>query len=242
MSKAKSVKLNLSRGAQTALVALGLVLVAAAGFFLLISPKRGEASELEDQIVAVRGQIAEQRAMSAVQPPVPVEVSDLFRLAKAMPDTTDMSGILLELNRVAAETGIEFNSISPGGATVQGAYQVIPVSLAFEGNFYSLSDFLYRLRSLVQVRDGALTANGRLFTIDTIAFAEGIGSFPNIQASLSVNAFVFGKTPAAAAPPPAAPTDPAATTTTPASTTPATTTPATPTAPADPAAAALPTG
>jgi type IV pilus assembly protein PilO len=167
-------------------------------------------------------------------------VSDLFRLAKAMPDTTDMSGILLELNRVAGEAGIEFNSISPGGASVQGAYQVIPVSLAFEGNFYSLSDFLYRLRSLVQVRDGDLTANGRLFTVDTITFAEGVGSFPNIQASLMVNAFVFGTTPAAAAPPPV----PATTTTTPgATTTPGTTTTtsttpmSTPTAPAQTAAA-----
>jgi type IV pilus assembly protein PilO len=224
---------KLTRGVQAALLAVGLLVVAAAGFFLLISPKRSEASQLDEEIAAVQSQIVEQRGKSGAAPPKPVEVSDLFRLAKAMPDTTDMSGILLELNRIAAETGIEFNSISPGGATVQGAYQVIPVSLAFEGNFYSLSDFLYRLRTLVQVRDGSLTANGRLFTVDTIAFSEGVGSFPNIQASLSVNAFVFGKTPAAAAPPP----PPAATTT---ATT--TTTPATPTAPADATVAAAPTG
>jgi type IV pilus assembly protein PilO len=235
VSEAKGSRLNLTPGAQAALVALGLVLVAAAGFFLLISPKRGEASELDGEITALQGQIAEQRQLSAGEPPEPVEVSDLFRLAKAMPDTTDMSGILLELNRVAGETGIEFNSISPGGATVQGAYQVIPVSLAFEGNFYSLSDFLYRLRSLVQVRDGDLTANGRLFTVDTITFAEGVGSFPNIQASLSVNAFVFGTTPAAAAPPPPPAT---ATTTTPATTTPGSTTPAPTTSPSTPTAPA----
>lgn len=226
MSNAK-LKKSISPGAQVALAVVGLLLVAAAGFFLVISPKRGEAADLDDQIVSIQGRIAEQRAKSLVDAPQPVEVSDLFRLAKAMPDSTDMSGILLELNRVASETGISFDSISPGGAAVQGAYQVIPVSLVFEGNFYSLSDFLYRLRNLVQLRDGDLTANGRLFTVDTISFAEGRGSFPNIQASLSVNAFVYGTKPAAAAPPPP-PATTTATTTTPASTTP----PAAPTAPA----------
>jgi Tfp pilus assembly protein PilO len=222
VSDAKQRSLKLTPGVQAALAALGLLLVAAAGFFLLIMPNRGEASELDDQIAALQGQIVEQRARSSVDPPKPVEVSDLFRLAKAMPDDIDMSGMLLELNRVAGETGISFDSISPGGAVVQGAYQVVPVSLVFVGNFYSLSDFLYRLRNLVQVRDGDLAANGRLFTVDTISFAEGRGGFPNIQASLSVNAVVYGTTPAAAAPAPA-------TTTT---TTTTTTTPTTPTAPA----------
>jgi Tfp pilus assembly protein PilO len=227
MSGAAKRSIQLTPAVQAVLAGLALVLVAAAGFFLLINPKRGEAADLDDQISVLQAQIVEQRARSAVAPPKPVEVSDLFRLAKAMPDDTDMSGILLELNRVAGETGITFDSISPGGSVVQGAYQVLPVSLVFIGNFYSLSDFLYRLRSLVQVRDGDLAASGRLFTVDTISFAEGRGGFPNIQASLSVNAFVYGTTTAAAAAPPVP------TTTTPATTTPATTTPTTttPTAP-----------
>ena len=229
MSDARKRSLQLTPGVQAALAALGLVLVAAAGFFLLINPKRGEAADLDQQIGALQAQIVEQRAKSSVDAPKPVEVSDLFRLAKAMPDDIDMSGMLLELNRVAGETGISFDSISPGGSVVQGAYQVLPVSLVFVGNFYSLSDFLYRLRSLVQVRDGDLAASGRLFTVDTISFAEGRGGFPNIQASLSVNAFVYGTTPTAAAAPPV-PTTPA--TTTPA--TPATTTPTVPAAPATP--------
>ena len=45
----------------------------------------------------------------------PIAVAELFRLAKAMPDRADMPGILLELTRIAEETGIEFESITPGG-------------------------------------------------------------------------------------------------------------------------------
>ncbi|HSL63760.1 MAG TPA: type 4a pilus biogenesis protein PilO, partial [Gaiellaceae bacterium] len=165
-----------------------------------------------------QAQIASRR-----DPAPPVEAGALFRLARAMPDTIDMSGIVLELNRVATETGIEFESISPAGAATVGAYQVVPVTLLFEGNFYSLSDFLFRLRSLVQVHDGELAASGRLFNVDSVSFSESQRRFPHIRATLQVNAFVYGTAPAAAAAPAPAATTPA--TTAPATTTPATSTP-----------------
>jgi hypothetical protein len=62
------------------------------------------------------------------------------------------------------------------------------------------------------VRSGRLDSTGRLFVVDSISFSESEQSFPRIQASLVVNAYVYGD---AVAPgqPPAAPPPPAATTT-----------------------------
>jgi hypothetical protein len=67
-----------------------------------------------------------------------------------------------------------------------------PITVDFEGNFYELSDFLYRLRNLVDVRHGALDATGRLFAIDSIDFAQGPKGFPQITATITVDAFVYG--------------------------------------------------
>ena len=93
----------------------------------------------------------------------------------------------------------------------------MPITLEFEGDFYSLSDFLYRLRNLVQVRDGELTSTGRLFAVDNLVFTEITGSFPRISATLTVSAYVYGTgapVTSAAPPPPttAPPADTGATT------------------------------
>ena len=186
-------------------VVVGVVLVyALAGWFLLVSPKRSEASKLASEIEAAQGQLVQARA--AVRPGVKaprIEVADIFRLSKAMPAATDMPGILLELARVAEETGIAFDSISPQPLTPMTGYQVLPIQLVFQGNYYELSDFLFRLRTLVGVRDGKLEATGRLFAVDKLEFTESPEKFPNIQAALSVSAFVYGTDPAASAPAPA---------------------------------------
>ena len=87
---------------------------------------------------------------------------------------------------------------------------MLPVSVTFNGNFYNLADFLYRLRALVTVHGGRLDATGRLFSVDTLAFNESQQKFPQIQATLVIDAFVYAAAPATA---PAA-TPPAATTTT----------------------------
>jgi hypothetical protein len=86
----------------------------------------------------------------------------------------------------------------------------VPISLAFDGNFYELSDFLFRLRTLVGVRGGELRAAGRLFSVESISFAESSKGFPELGATLSVVAYVYGTdAPAAAGTPPAATTPPA---------------------------------
>jgi type II secretory pathway pseudopilin PulG len=187
---------KLSPGAQIALVVVGLLAVAAAGYFLVLAPKRTSAADVQRQIEALHTQIDSLRqatAASSSPPPPPVDVSELFRLSKAMPDRTDMASVILELNRIAKDTGITFESITPQVAFASEGYQIVPIDLAFQGDFYSLSDFLFRLRSLVAVRDGGLSANGRLFNVQSVAFGAGEASFPQLKASVTVNAFVFGE-------------------------------------------------
>ena len=88
-----------------------------------------------------------------------------------------MPGILLELSRIAEETGIRFKSISPQSALAIGAYQSVPIDVVFDGSFYALSDFLFRLRTLVSVRHGELHAAGRLFSVETVSFSEAERAF-----------------------------------------------------------------
>ena len=199
---------NLPKPAAIAIVIVALLVVSAAGYFLLISPQRAKSSELAQEADAVRTQIQALRIANAqVQNVEPIRVADLFRVTKAMPDTDDMPGVLLELNGIARETGIRFDSITPQETTDAGGYLRRPIDLVFDGNYYELSDFLFRLRSLVRVRGGQLEATGRLFTVNNLNFVESEHEFPRIKATLNVSAYVYGTgaTPAPAEPAPAQP-------------------------------------
>lgn len=217
------------------LIVLGFALAGLGGWFMLISPQRSKAAELDTQIADANNAISAARALTLeAKKGAQIRVADLFRLTKAMPDQTDMPGILLQLNQVAEDSGISFEQITPSTTAMPvSGYLAIPITVEFQGNFYDLSDFLYRLRNLVDVRRGALDATGRLFAIDSIEFAEASPpGFPEIRAHLVIDAFVFGTgtaptvpgptgaptTGATGATGPTGPTTTAPTTTTPAST------------------------
>jgi Pilus assembly protein, PilO len=187
-------------------VVVALALLAAGGWFMLISPQRAKATSLDKEIAQVQQQIDANRAAAAqVHHVEPIKVADLFRLTKAMPGQADIADVLLELSTMAHQTGIDFRSIQPTASTTVGAYQVIPINVIFDGNFYDLSDFLYRLRNLVDVRNGTLDATGRLFTVDSLSFGEGLRRFPEIQATMTIDAYTYGTAAPATSPPAAAP-------------------------------------
>jgi len=190
-------------------VVIALLVVTFLAHMFVVSPQGAKATKLQDEIDRTQTQIYQRQAdlKRAGRPPA-IAVADLFKLSRAMPDRSDMPGIILTLSQVAREAGISFELIEPVvGApvdTTASGYQTQRIHLLFNGDFYGLSDFLYRLRSLVVVHDGKLAAAGRLFNTDTVIFNVPDGGFPNIAAELYVNAYVYQPAPPAAATTPGA--------------------------------------
>lgn len=208
-----------------AAVVAGLLLMTVLGFFLVVSPQRGKASDLKDQMADVQQQIDDAHALVAkAKNAQKVKVADLFKLTKAMPDNPDEAGVLLDINDVARVSGVEFNSINVDASVTLATYQVIPLRLEFDGNYYALTDFLFRLRNLVDVHRGPLDASGRLFAVDNLALDESTRQFPRIRAQIKIDAFVYGT----GSPADVAPAQSSTAATAPAATAPATTTPAAP--------------
>lgn len=201
------------------IVAAGL-LVLALGWFGLIAPQNHKASALSKQTVDVQKQIADNlaqlEASKSVAAAPKIRVADVYKLAKAMPSTTDMPDVLIQLDQVAQDAGVQLQDISPSPATADPVtgQQAFQVTLSVVGDFYTVTDLLYRLRNFVYVRHGALEASGRLFSIDNVSFAPGDGH--ELSANITLHTYVYGAAPGAAvAPVVAAPaTDTASTDTT----------------------------
>lgn len=211
------MKRKLSPRALYGIVAGGLLLYALAGWFLLVSPKRSEAAKLAAEVATAETRVdAARLALTRKDDAQPIAVADIFRVSKAMPASADMPGILLELARLADESGISFESITPQSSAAEASFQRVPIALSFDGNFYELSDFLFRLRTMVRVRSSELHVSGRLFDVSTLSFEESAHGFPDLRANLTVDAFVYGTSNVANPGAPASAPTPAPTTETPA--------------------------
>lgn len=206
---------KLSPKAAAALVVAGALVVLVAGVFALVMPQRHKAAQLTKDIATTQAQITTARALALLKPEQKIRVADLFKLVKAMPDDSDMTGIMLQLQQTAGDSGVAFDSIQPQAAVPGTGYTAQPIDLSFSGNFYALTDFLFRLRKLVNVHHGKLDATGRLFSVDRIDFAPGVSGFPAITASVRISAFVYSPAAAGTTTVPPATTDTTQTSTTP---------------------------
>jgi Tfp pilus assembly protein PilO len=226
---------SLSTRAQVALVVGGLVLVTLILYFAVISPKRSAAAQLKQQTAAVQAQIDKNRSTAFTQALPAVRAANVFSLSKAMPSQLETPNVILQLNQLAVDSGISFDQITPQGAssttatvtTTPDPFAAEPIQVKFTGSFYGLLAFLQRLRNLVRVDNGHLNAVGRLFDVSDVAFAAGPKGFPQVTATLTVNAFVPQAPQATAAAPGS--TDTTSTSTTGTTTTPTTTTTPNPT-------------
>jgi len=216
------LKKPLPKWAPIAGIVVGALLVGLGGWKFVVSPQNTKAASLQEQTASVQTQIAQNLAAAAAAkntaaaPTQPIRIADLYKLAKAMPSDQDIPDLLIELSRVTKEAGVEVTTLSP--TTSDTTTGTVPVTLNVTGDFYSITDLLYRLRNLVWVRNGALQATGRLFSIDTVNLTPTSGK--TVTAAINMHAFVYGgsSTTGTVAPPAAvAPTtDTTTTSTTPA--------------------------
>jgi Tfp pilus assembly protein PilO len=185
-------------GLAVALVAV----ISGGGWFLLVNPKRSTSEELDARITGVESEIKERRALLASpQAQVRFRASDLYRLTKAMPDAPHTAAVLLEINRLAKRRGLAFTSIRPDTSVPLTGYTVHPFVITLEGRFGSISRFLGDVRRLVRVRKERLDVRGRLFSVDSVSLGkpDEKKGFPNVKASVTLDAFVYGGAPPAAA-------------------------------------------
>jgi Tfp pilus assembly protein PilO len=180
------------------LVLLGVV-VALAGYLLAISPQSSKAQSLD-------GQIAEKQQQYLTLHEVrlgrneSLHAAELFQLSRAMPDTDDQPGIMLELSRLATASSMKLMAvgIQPRVALTDGS-SAVPLNVSIDGSWTNLARFLRAMRNEVQVRGKSLAIGGRLFTIDQIAITPSANTNGSIEAQLRMNAFDYGAPPSPSA-------------------------------------------
>jgi Tfp pilus assembly protein PilO len=107
------------------LLAIVPLAIVAAYWFLMLAPKREEATKIQDQLTQAQTEreTAVQKAagLTAAKRSFARDYATVIYLGKSIPSTVDMPSLLVQLDRAARGTGIKFTSIQTGERTAAGS-------------------------------------------------------------------------------------------------------------------------
>ena len=117
------------------LTVIGAVVILAAGWFLLVSPKKGEATELQTQAAAQVSANAvletQLQVLRAQAKELPKKQAELARVAAKIPDNPSLPALIRAITAASTSAGVEFVSVAPGPpAALVAVVPVAPVAPA----------------------------------------------------------------------------------------------------------------
>jgi Tfp pilus assembly protein PilO len=194
-----------------------VIVVLAAVWVLLVSPKQDQVKKLDTQISTLQSSVQQQRQTvqqgRQARKHFPRDYQRLVVTGKAVPTQDETASLLVQVNRIAGHSGISFESITQGGSDASssgtsptaaapttvsggatpgpGGLTTLPYTLTFNGTFFQIADFIARLDRLVDPKKGTIAANGRLTTIDGFTLgADEKKPFPALLATVSLTTYL----------------------------------------------------
>lgn len=186
----------MSRRIRMILVGVAVLLVAVMAWFFLLSPMRGDIASLETQIEQQTTELSAAKVQLAQAQATREEGNKnqarLLELAKMMPTAEEIPSLLLQIQDLADQSGIDFVAITPSDtvASEVGDYRGLALDLEFSGTYFNVSDFIYRAENMV-------AGPGRLLAIKDLDLQtgeapEGGNVSPELNVNMTLYAFLAG--------------------------------------------------
>jgi type IV pilus assembly protein PilO len=185
--------------------AVGILGVFAASWFLLLSPKRAEASQLraqdqaaQEQIAHLNSQLAELKAQAE---DVPAQDAQLVRLGKQIPSDPELPDLIRNLRKRANDTDVELVSIKPSApmaytsttatsttsstsdtTTTGDGLMTVPLEVDISGSYAELENFVLALEDMQR----SFLVTGFDITGSAAATSSSSGSDPSASSGGAV--------------------------------------------------------
>jgi Tfp pilus assembly protein PilO len=179
------------------LMALAIVIFAALIWFFVLSPIRGDIADVQTSIEEEQNLVMQAntrlKQAEATRAEGKRNQARLMELAKMVPLSEELPSLLLQIQDLADQSGIEFIQVTPGDAIASEStdFQIIPLALGFSGTYFDLSDFIYRAEQMV-------AGPGRLLAIKSVELGltgEETGAAagsPQLDVTMNIYAFILG--------------------------------------------------
>lgn len=192
----------MSRRLRLIALALGLVVVVVLCWFLLLSPLRESIAETNRAVSVEQTRLAAAQAKLAQAESTRIEGKKnralMLQLSKMVPQSPEVPSLLLQIQDLADQAGIDFIAITPGDPSSADGFEIVPLQLEFVGTYFDLSDFIYRTEQMV-------AGPGRLLAVKSIQLDLGGSTAeattlsnisPPLGVSMTMYAFTMASPPA----------------------------------------------
>ena len=152
---------------------LGAIAVLGGFYWFAVKPAKADLSAQKSQLEQVRSEAGELRdtvsRLSASKVSVGTLTAERLRLSKALPESTETPGIVVQLQRLADRANVELTSIKTNSFSDYGSIRGTEFEVRVTGRFFDTDDFLYRLHRQVAVdgKDRPIVG-GRLFATTSV--------------------------------------------------------------------------
>lgn len=168
------------------LIVISVLAVLAAGWILVVSPERQQASKLEAQVSSAKSELssAEGQLDNArqAQSQYASAYSSIVSLGKAVPPGQEVPSLIYELSQATRQKHVEFTSItngssasgtgktaSPTATAAASTFSQMPFTFVFGGSFFDLEQLFHRLDGFATTTtSGGVQVSGRLLTVQSI--------------------------------------------------------------------------
>jgi Tfp pilus assembly protein PilO len=177
-----------------------------------------KAASLETSLALHQGEVTQGEA---ARERFADDYQKLVVLGQAVPGDDDTASLLVQVSRIAERTDVYFREIklssegggeeAPAPVPTEGAspteaaasllplgssvgpagLAAMPYTLTFEGNFFTIADFIAQLDSLVKTENEDVLVDGRLITVDGFSLApDPEKGFPALEGSFAVTTYL----------------------------------------------------
>jgi type IV pilus assembly protein PilO len=173
---------NVPRAPKVVAGIVGLLVVAGLGSLLVISPKIGERSQLQQEDEKLRAEVRQASADEANLRPFRAQAEALRKRLQAakerLPSEKEMPRLYRQLTDIASESGLHLAIFAPKAPVDREDVAEVPIMMTCEGSYHQLGAFFSRMSRLPRIVD---LGDFRLVGIDrptgTVRAELGLGTF-----------------------------------------------------------------
>lgn len=134
---------------------MGLAIIGAAAYFLLISPLETKVAQLRTQEASLQRELVQNRAIAADLARFRKEVMELEARINAvkerLPTERELPTLYRTLSDAGTEAGLAVSLFQPREAQIKDYYAEIPIVVNAEGSYHRFGEFLERVARLARV-------------------------------------------------------------------------------------------
>ena len=198
---------KLSKRDSTLLILIGVIALIGGIFWFYVKPARADLTAKKQAVQDVQTTVNDlesqlQRLTAQATRPRKVALAEELLLAKAYPYSEDVPVLILQIEALAKQAGVELGDVTSSASTDYAGVTGTPFTVSVTGKYLDVQDFLYRMHNRVNVDgSGKLRVKGRMLAVtkadltpETDSTSGGSGPSTSGKVSASITIVAFSRT------------------------------------------------